>query len=59
MATQLSEDRTIEPDATQAAKLRAAAAHLEHAAAGDISLDLGIHCAMVLCGAVLQHEAQR
>lgn len=57
MATQLSRD--AEPDITQAAKLRAAAAHLEAAAAGTVSIDLGIWSAMVLCGAVLQHEAQR
>lgn len=59
MATQLSQDPTIEPDVTQAAKLRAAARHLEHAADGMCDLDLGVWCAMVLCGAVLVHEGQR
>lgn len=59
MATQLSTDPTVEPDVTQAAKLRAAARHLEQAAAGEIALDLGIYAAMILCGAVLVHEGQR
>jgi hypothetical protein len=59
MATQLSQDPTTEPDRTQADKLRAAARHLEQAADGTVSLDLGVWCAMVLCGAVLVHEAQR
>ena len=57
--TILSASPAVEPDVTQAAKLRAAAAHLEAAADGRVSVDLGVYSAMVLCGDVLQHEAER
>ena len=56
MATQLSQDPRTEPDATQVAKLRAAAQHLTAAAEGRWSVEEGIYAAMILCGAVLKHE---